>query len=64
MLGIFTLCESYLVTYVCRIYEPESVLLSAVATLAVTLGLTYYAMTTKEDFTSFAFISKGNIQLT
>jgi hypothetical protein len=42
----FTFCESILVGYVCTGYDPASVLLSAVATLAATLGLTYYAMTT------------------
>lgn len=47
VLGAFTLCESYLVTYTTMMYTPESVLLSGVATLSATLGLTYYAMTTK-----------------
>ena len=32
-------------------YEPESVLMSAVATAGATLGITFYAMTTKSDFT-------------
>jgi FtsH-binding integral membrane protein len=48
-----------MVAYACQTYEPSSVLLAAVATLAATLGLTYYAMTTKEDFTSVAYIGKG-----
>jgi FtsH-binding integral membrane protein len=46
-MGIFTLFESYLVSQVCSIYVASSVLLAAVATLSATLGLTYYAMTTK-----------------
>jgi FtsH-binding integral membrane protein len=33
-------------------YTPESVLLAAIATVAATLGVTFYAMTTKSDFTS------------
>ena len=40
-------------------YTPESVLLSAIATLSATLGLTYYAMTTKDDFTSIQSGMKG-----
>lgn len=47
VMGAFTLCESYLVSYVTMMYTPESVMLSGVATLAATLGLTYHAMTTK-----------------
>ena len=35
-------------------YTPESVLLAAVATVAATLGITLYAMTTKADFTTMA----------
>jgi len=47
VMGLFTLCESFMVAYVCMYYEATSVLLSAVATLSATLGLTYFAMTTK-----------------
>ena len=59
VLGLFTLFESYLVSYVCYLYTPDSVLLAAVATLSATIGLTYYAMTTKEDLTSMRFLGKG-----
>lgn len=59
MMGLFTLFESYLVSYVCSMYTADSVLLAASATLAATLGLTYFAMTTKEDLTSFKFVGKG-----
>jgi len=59
MMGLFTLFESYLVSYICSIYTPDSVLLAASATLAATVGLTYYAMTTKEDLTSLRFVGKG-----
>lgn len=51
-LGLFTLCESYLVSFLTSIYTPESVFLCAAATVAATLGLAFYAMTTKSDFTS------------
>jgi hypothetical protein len=40
-------------------YTAESVLLSAVATLSATLGLTYWAMTSTEDYTSFLSYGKG-----
>ena len=46
-------------SYICSIYTADSVLLAATATLAATVGLTYYAMTTNEDRTSFSFIGKG-----
>ncbi len=51
-LGLFTFGESYLVSFYTSFYTPESVLLSAIATVAATLGLVFYAMTTKSDFTS------------
>ena len=60
-MGIFTLCESYLVSYVCQMYTSDSVLLGGTATLAATIGLTYYAMTTKEDLTSMSFVGKGTL---
>ena len=60
-MSIFTLCESYLVSYVCQMYTSDSVLLAASATLAATIGLTYYAMTTKEDMTSMSFVGKGTL---
>lgn len=59
VLGLFTLGESYLVSTVCSMYTASSVLLSAVATLSATLGLTYYAITTTEDYTSYRSSSKG-----
>lgn len=51
-LGLFTLCESHLVSVTTSFYTPETVFLCALATVAATLGLTLYAMTTKSDFTS------------
>jgi FtsH-binding integral membrane protein len=59
MMAAFTLCESYLVTYICAMYTAASVLLAASATFAATVGLTYYAATSKEDFTSVRFVGKG-----
>ena len=60
LLSVFTACESYLVAYICQLYTPESVLLSAVATTAITLGLTFYALTTKNDFSDMTSCFKGN----
>ena len=53
LLAVFTLSESYLVSSITSIYEPESVLMSAVATAAATFGITFHAMTTKSDYTQF-----------
>jgi FtsH-binding integral membrane protein len=36
---------------VCSVSEPQLVLIAAVMTLGITASLTYYAMTTKTDFT-------------
>jgi hypothetical protein len=44
-------------------YTPESVLLSAVATLSATLGITFYALTTKTDFTNFMQGAYGSLIL-
>ena len=51
LLSAFTLCESYVVAGLCMFYEPTSVAMAALMTLAVTLALTAYACMTKEDFT-------------
>lgn len=64
VLGLFTLAESYLVSTVCSMYTASSVLLSAVATLSATLGLTYHAITTTEDYTSYRSASKGTSSIT
>ena len=52
LLGIFTFSESILVSSVCLLYEWQSVLCAALLTTAVTLVITIYACTTKNDFTS------------
>ena len=51
LLIIFTLSESYLVSMICGLYTPESVLNATVATLGATISLTCYAIYTKTDFT-------------
>ena len=51
LLAIFTLCETWILSYICTFYDKEIVLLSGVLTCAVTCALGGYAMTTKTDFT-------------
>ncbi|CAK71146.1 unnamed protein product (macronuclear) [Paramecium tetraurelia] len=58
ILGVFTFCESWIVSYSCSIaylIYPENggqlVLIAAVLTLAITISLTLYAFTTKSDIT-------------
>ena len=60
LLGIFTLSESYLASSICGYYTPESVFQAAVLTTAATCGLTWYAWTTKNDFTKFAHFFYGS----
>ena len=55
MLLIFTLCESYIVSYICAIVAEESgnqvVVVAACMTLAIVIALTIYAIFTPDDFT-------------
>lgn len=53
ILGAFTFGESYIVSTVCGIYDPNTVSMAAFLTLGITFGLTLYAMTTKKDITYF-----------
>ena len=52
LLGIFTLSESFLVANISAFYDPMTVLIAALMTLGVTIGVTVYAWTTKTDFTT------------
>lgn len=60
LLLAFNLFESYMVSFICTLYTPESVVLAAAATLTSTLGLTFYACTTKRDFTDCYSFMLGN----
>jgi len=51
LLGVFCLCQSWMVACVTAFYEPESVLIAALITSFMTIGLSIYAITTKTDFT-------------
>ena len=50
-LAIFTLTEAVLVSFTVVKYNPKIVMMAALMTMMVTIGLTVYAWTTKEDFT-------------
>ena len=60
-LGIFTLSESFLVACISAFYDPMSILIAALMTLGVTLGVTAYACTTKTDFTTMRGFIAGMI---
>ena len=52
LMTIFTICEAYLVSYVCAaVNNPKIVLAAAFMTTAIVLALTLYACVTKTDFT-------------
>ena len=51
LLFTFTLFESYSVSACCAMYDRQTVLLAALFTLGITIGLTVYAFNTKTDFT-------------
>lgn len=51
LLGIFTLCESYMISFICGATNWRLVLMAAAMTSAIVISLTIYAYTTKTDFT-------------
>ena len=52
LMTAFTICESFLVAYVCAVVnDSKTVLTAAFFTAGIVVGLTIYAMTTKSDFT-------------
>ncbi|KRX00014.1 hypothetical protein PPERSA_05516 [Pseudocohnilembus persalinus] len=54
LLFVFTLCESYSLSYICAFTEPGTVLLAAGITFLLVVCLTTYAITTKRDITQKA----------
>jgi len=46
----FTICESYLVAYVCLFYQPTSILLAWGMTASIFIFLTLYVLITKKNF--------------
>ena len=51
LLAIWTFAEAWITATVAATYDPNSVFVAGVLTLAATISLTYYAYTTKTDFT-------------
>lgn len=51
LLGVFTLCEAYLVGAISSTYDVEEVAVAVGITAVICLGLTLFAFQTKIDFT-------------
>jgi hypothetical protein len=51
MLGLFTFFESYMVSFICGVSNPSTVLMAAVMTFSMVIALGLYAFNTKTDFT-------------
>lgn len=51
LLFVFTITESYIVSYIASKYSTSTVLIAAGLTTAMVVGLTLYAIYTKKDFT-------------
>ena len=51
LLFSFTLCMSFYCLVFCSFFDPKDVIVAAILTIAVTAGLTVYAIRTKTDFT-------------
>lgn len=51
LLGVFTVCEAYLVSAITLGADPQLVLIAAILTAGIVVSLTIYAITTKTDFT-------------
>jgi FtsH-binding integral membrane protein len=57
---LVTVCEAIIVGFISAMYTTESVLMMMMLTAGIFVGLTFYAMTTKSDFTgSGGFLSAG-----
>lgn len=52
LLTVFTLCWTFIIGYICALYNAEIVMSAALMTAAITMALTTYAMFTKNDFTT------------
>ena len=53
LLSIFTLTEAYMVSAICTVYDPTTVIIASAMTTAMTISLTIYACTTKTDITMY-----------
>ena len=53
LLSIFTFTEAYMVSGICTVYDPITVIMACAMTAAMTIALTIYACTTKTDITMY-----------
>lgn len=51
LLGLFTLCESYMVSFTASVYEPSIVVTAAFMTAGVVIGLSIHAWRSDSDYT-------------
>jgi len=51
LLAAFTFCESWSVASIVQFYNTQIILVALIGTLGIVTALTFYAMTTKKDFT-------------
>mmetsp|Transcript_41874 Transcript_41874/g.30145 ORF Transcript_41874/g.30145 Transcript_41874/m.30145 type:complete len:142 (-) Transcript_41874:200-625(-) len=51
LLGIFTICQAFVLAGICSWFPAEIVVAAGTMTAAITFALTTYAFTTKADFT-------------
>jgi FtsH-binding integral membrane protein len=57
---LVTVCESVIVGFISAMYTTQSVVMMMALTAGIFLGLTFYAMTTKTDFTGMGgYLSAG-----
>jgi FtsH-binding integral membrane protein len=47
----FTMCQSYIVSYMCSTTDPQIVLIATIMTVCLVIALTVYASYTNKDFT-------------
>ena len=53
LLILFTMSKGYMISFVCNLTQPRIVFMAACMTCFITLALTFYACTTKRDFTIY-----------
>lgn len=56
LLTIFTLGQSYSVSFTASFYDPKTVMIAAILTTAIVIALTLYAIFTTSDFTTMGGI--------
>ena len=55
LLSVFTMCVSWMVGFICSLSNPKTVMEATVLTAGMTVAISFYAMTTKTDFTNSIF---------